>query len=152
KENEKLKKELEHLMNKEKHDQQIELLKHQNKISEERANYLKDMERKLKQMILEWRKAEDKNKVVNEIQNLLFKKNESQVVNKLQKKIDQKYAEVPEEISVGIKVKMKKNHQVGEVLEIRGKRAVVKIGLLPMQVDLKDLVAVKEKAQDSTIS
>jgi len=32
-------------------------------------------------------------------------------------------------------VKMKKNHQVGEVLEIRGKRAVVKIGLLPMQVE-----------------
>jgi DNA mismatch repair protein MutS2 len=40
---------------------------------------------------------------------------------------------------------MKKNHQVGEVIEMRGKRAVVKIGLLPMQVDIKDLVVVKEK-------
>lgn len=144
KENEKLKKEMEHLMNRERHNQQVELLKHQNKISEERTAYLKDMERKLRQMVLEWRKAEDKNKVVKEIQNLLFKKDEGKVVNKLQKKIEQKYAEVSEIIDIGTKVKMKKNHQVGEVLEIRGKRAVVKIGLLPMQVDMKDLVAVKQ--------
>jgi DNA mismatch repair protein MutS2 len=30
-------------------------------------------------------------------------------------------------------------------MELRGKRAVVKIGLLPMQVEVKDLVVVKEK-------
>jgi DNA mismatch repair protein MutS2 len=35
---------------------------------------------------------------------------------------------------------------VGEVLELRGKKAVVKIGLLPMQIDLKDLSLIKEKA------
>ena len=40
---------------------------------------------------------------------------------------------------------MKKNHQVGTVIELRSKKAVVKIGLLPMQVDLKDLIVVKEK-------
>lgn len=40
---------------------------------------------------------------------------------------------------------MKRNHQVGEVLELRGKRAVVKIGMLPMQVESKDLVVVEEK-------
>ena len=45
---------------------------------------------------------------------------------------------------VGDKVKMKRNHQVGEVLEIKSKRAVVKIGLLPMQLELSDLVVVKE--------
>jgi DNA mismatch repair protein MutS2 len=42
-------------------------------------------------------------------------------------------------------VKMKRNLQVGEVLELRGKKAVVKIGLLPMQIDLGDLSLVKEK-------
>jgi DNA mismatch repair protein MutS2 len=145
-ENEKLKKEMEVLINKERHQQQVELLKQQNKITEERIAYLKDMDRKLKQIIIEWRKAEDKNKVVKEIQNLLFKKDENKVVNKLQKKVDSKYNEVGGEVNVGDKVKMKKNHQVGEVLEIRGKRAVVKIGLLPMQVELKDLVVVTEKA------
>ena len=43
---------------------------------------------------------------------------------------------------------MKRNHQVGQVIELRGKRAVVKIGLLPMQVEIKDLVVVKEKSNE----
>ena len=78
---------------------------------------------------------------------LLFKKNEQKVVNKMQKKIDSKFAEVGGDIKVGDKVKMKRNHQVGEVMELRGKRAVVKIGLLPMQVEVADLVVVKEKVE-----
>ncbi|HET9433681.1 MAG TPA: MutS2/Smr-associated SH3 domain-containing protein, partial [Chitinophagaceae bacterium] len=40
-------------------------------------------------------------------------------------------------------------HQVGEVMELRGKKAVVKIGLLPMQVDIKDLVRVKAKEESN---
>lgn len=76
---------------------------------------------------------------------LLFKKNEQKVVSKMQKKIEAKFTEVGGDIKVGDKVKMKRNHQVGEVMELRGKRAVVKIGLLPMQVELSDLVVVKEK-------
>jgi DNA mismatch repair protein MutS2 len=63
----------------------------------------------------------------------------------MKQKIESKYTEVQQEIKTGVKVMMKKNHQVGEVLEIRGKRAVVKIGQLPMQVELKDLAVVKEK-------
>ncbi|MBE7169659.1 MAG: DNA mismatch repair protein MutS [Williamsia sp.] len=145
KENQQLKTEMEAVLIKEKHLQQVELLKQQNKITEDRLVYLKDMERKLKQIVLEWKKAEDKNKVVKEIQHLLFNKKDKQVVNKLQKKVESRYNEVGGEVNVGDKVKMKKNHQVGEVLEIRGKRAVVKIGLLPMQVDLENLVVVKEK-------
>jgi DNA mismatch repair protein MutS2 len=34
------------------------------------------------------------------------------------------------------------------VIELRGKRAVVKIGLLHMQVDLGDLVVVQEKERE----
>ena len=145
KENEKLKQEMQAVIKKERHQQQVELLKQQNKINEERLVYLKDMERKLKQMILEWRKTEDKNKVIKEMQGLLFKKDEKKVVGKMQKKIESKYEEVNGEIKEGVKVKMKRNHQVGEVLELRGKRAIVKIGMLPMQVEIKDLVVVKEK-------
>ena len=44
-------------------------------------------------------------------------------------------------------VKMKKNYQVGEVKELRGKRAIVQIGLIAMSIELDDLVAV-EKLQD----
>ncbi len=145
KENERLKKEMEVVMDKEKHRQQVEVLKQQNKITEDRIAYLKDMERKLRQIVIEWKKVEDKDKVVKQIAALLFKKNEQQVVSKKQKQLESKYAEVGGEIKVGDKVKMKRNQQVGEVLELRGKRAVVKIGLLPMQFDVADLVVVKEK-------
>ncbi|MET0394901.1 MAG: MutS2/Smr-associated SH3 domain-containing protein [Chitinophagaceae bacterium] len=146
KENERLKKEMEQVMGRERHRQQVELLKEQNRVSEERIAYLKDMERKLKQLLIEWRKEEDKNKVIKQMYALLFKKNEQKAVSKMQKKIDSKFAEVGGDIKVGDKVKMKRNHQVGEVMELRGKRAVVKIGLLPMQVEIGDLVVVKEKA------
>ena len=106
------------------------------------------MERQLKQMLIEWRKEEDKNKVIKQMEALLFKKNEKKAVSKMQKKIDSKFAEVGGEIKVGDKVKMKRNHQVGQVMELRGKRAVVKIGLLPMQVEINDLVVVKEKVNE----
>ena len=79
---------------------------------------------------------------------LLFKKDEKKVVSKMQKKIDAKFSEIGGDIKVGNKVMMKRNHQVGEVMELRGKRAVVKIGLLPMQVEMKDLVVVKEKKEE----
>lgn len=148
KENERLKKEMQQVMDKEKHRQQVEILKEQNRVSEERIAYLKDMERKLKQMLVEWRKEENKNKVIKQMDALLFKKDEKKVVSKMQKKIDSKFAEIGGEIKVGDKVKMKRNHQVGQVMELRGKKAVVKIGLLPMQVDVGDLVVVKEKITD----
>ena len=136
------------VLDKEKHRQQIELLKQQNKLTEERTNYLKDMERKLRTMVVEWKKTEDKNKVIKEMSALLFKKNEQKVVSKKQKQLESKYQEVKGEIKVGDTVKMKRNLQVGEVLELRGKKAVVKIGLLPMQIDLNDLSLVREKAME----
>ncbi len=144
KENEKLKKEMEQVLEKEKHQQQVELLKHQNKVAEERIAYLKDMERKLKQIVLDWKKSENKNEVVKNLQNLLFKQKETIVVNKLAKKVDLKYKELPVNIEVGSLVKSKKNYQVGEVKEIRGKRAIVQIGVLPMNVDLADLIVVEK--------
>jgi DNA mismatch repair protein MutS2 len=145
KENDRLRKEMEHVMNREKHQQQVEVLKQQNKVTEDRLAYLKDMERKLRQMVVEWKKEEDKNKVVRQMAALLFNKNDQKAVSKKQKQIESKYQEVSGDIKPGDKVKMKRNQQVGEVLELRGKRAVVKIGLLPMQFDLTDLIIVKEK-------
>lgn len=147
KENERLKKEMEQVLNKEKHQQQVELLKQQNKVTEERLNYLKDMERKLRTMVIEWKKTDDKNKVIKEMAALLFKKNDQKTASKKQKQIESKYQEVNGEIGVGDKVKMKRNLQVGEVLELRGKKAVVKIGLLPMQIEIADLVKITEKPE-----
>lgn len=147
KENERLKKDMEALMNKEKHHQQVELLKHQNKVTEDRIAYLKDMERKLKQIVFDWRRAEhsdDKKELIKQLQILLFRQQQKQANEKVQKKIGSKYEETGGEIAVGNKVLMKKNHQVGEVKEIRGKKAVVQLGLMPITVDLKDLSVVTE--------
>ena len=105
------------------------------------------MERKLKQIVLDWKKSENKNEVIKNLQNLLFKRKEEIVVNKLAKKVDQKYKELNEHIVVGSIVKLKKNYQVGEVKEIRGKRAIVQIGVLPMNVNIADLISV-EKLED----
>lgn len=149
KENERLKKEMTHVMDRERHRQEVEILKQQNLITEERIIYLKDMERKMKQILLEWRKAEDKSEPLKQMHNLLFKKKDEVVTNKLAKKVEGKYQEVSSDIVVGAKVKLKKNYQVGSVKEIRGKRAIVQVGLLPMSVDLADLVVVEEKVGES---
>ncbi|HEX8279298.1 MAG TPA: DNA mismatch repair protein MutS, partial [Segetibacter sp.] len=145
KENERLKKEMTHVIDRERHRQEVELLKQQNMITEDRIAYLKDMERKMKQILLEWKKAEDKSEPLMQMHNLLFKKKDQVVTNKLAKKVEGKYQEVSSDIVVGAKVKLKKNYQVGSVKEIRGKRAIVQVGLLPMSVELSDLVVVEEK-------
>ncbi|MCW3112456.1 MAG: recombination inhibitory protein MutS2 [Segetibacter sp.] len=149
KENERLKKEMTTVMDKERHRQEVELLKQQNQVTEDRIAYLKDMERKLKQILLEWRKAEDKSEPIKQMHNLLFKKKDEIVTNKLAKKVQGKYEEIASDIVVGAKVKLKKNYQVGTVKEIRGKRAIVQVGMLPMSVDLADLVVVQEKPTDA---
>jgi DNA mismatch repair protein MutS2 len=151
KENERMKKDMEALIDKERHYQQVELLKHQNKVTEERIAYLKDMERKLKQIVLDWRKAgsqEDKRDLMKQLHALLFGQNQKQVTEKVQKKIGSKYKEVGGDIVIGNKVLMKKNHQVGEVKEIRGRKAVVQLGLMPITVDLDDLTVVTEKVPE----
>ncbi|HEY8690762.1 MAG TPA: DNA mismatch repair protein MutS [Chitinophagaceae bacterium] len=147
KENERLKKEMEKVLDKEQHNQQIELLKHQNKISEEKLAYLKDLERRMKALTIEWRKTENKADVIKTISSLLFKQKEKQVAEKQQKKIDQKFDEIAGEIKIGNKVKMKTNRQVGIVKDIRSKKAIVQVGVIPITIDLADLVLVKEKQQ-----
>ena len=102
------------------------------------------MERKLKQVVFDFKKSDNKNEVIKNLQNLLFKKDEKVVVNKMAKKVNSKYNELQKEITVGSLVKLKKNYQVGEVKELRGKRAIVQIGLLPMNVELADLVVVEK--------
>jgi DNA mismatch repair protein MutS2 len=150
KENERLKKEMEGIIHRERHQQQVELLKHQNKITEERLEYLKEMERKLKQIIFDWRKAEDKSEVIRQMQTLLFKQKEKQVNEKVKKKFDAKYTEIGGSAQIGNKVMMKKNHQVGTIKEIRGKKAIVQVGLVPITVDLSDLIVVQDRPQEES--
>lgn len=143
KENEALKKEMKQVMDKEKHLQQIETLKHQNKISEDKLIYIKDTERKLRQIVLDWKKTENKDEIIQNLHALLFKTKEKTIVNTLSKKVDKQFKETNENVVVGKLVKLKKNFQVGEVIELRGKRAIVKVGMLPINVEMEDLVTVE---------
>ncbi|MEJ7588951.1 MAG: MutS2/Smr-associated SH3 domain-containing protein [Ferruginibacter sp.] len=145
KENERLKTDMQQVMDKEKHLQEVERLKHQNRISEDKLAYLKDMERRLKTMVIEWRKSEDKDKVVKMIHALLFNEKEKMVAEKQQKRLNEKFVEIGGEVNIGDKVRMKQNRQVGIVKELRGKKVVLQVGVMPITVELKDLVVVKDK-------
>ena len=151
KENETLKKEMQRVLNKEQHQQEVEKLQLQNKIATEKLVYLKDMERRLKAMVIEWRKTEDKGKVVKMIHALLFNQKEKLTTEKQQKKMNEKFEEVGGEIKIGVKVRMKQNRQTGIVKEIRGKKAILQVGVMPITVALKDLVVVQDKVQPQIV-
>jgi DNA mismatch repair protein MutS2 len=144
-ENEKLKKEMEDLIKKEKHQQEVEKLKLSNKIAEDKLIYLKDMERKLKALIIEWRKSENKDSVIKMIHTTLTGQKEKYQAEKQQKKINEKFLETDAQVKVGNKVKMKQNKQVGIVKEIRGKKALLQVGVVSMLVSISDLIVVMDK-------
>jgi DNA mismatch repair protein MutS2 len=147
KENERLKKEMERVLDKEKHQQQVELLKQQNRLKEDQILYLKEMERKLKHMVVEWRKSENKEDAVRLIHALLFKQKEKTTEEKKANKLDKRFMQLDDPIVEGDKVLMRKNRQVGVVKEIRGKKAIVQVGVIPITVDLVDLVKVMERVE-----
>lgn len=152
KQNERLKLQMEEEINREKHQQQLELLQQQNKITEERLTYLKDMERKLKQIVMDWRKAvndEERFKLMKTMQALLFRQKEKQVQEKKKTKLGAKYEEVMKFLEVGDLALMKQNNQVGTIKEIRGKKVVVQLGSMPITVGMEDLIAVRLKEQPS---
>ncbi len=64
---------------------------------------------------------------------------------KLQKLVEQKFEKIREDITIGIKVKMKNKSQIGIVKNIRSKKAIVQVGPVPITVNLNDLVIVGEK-------
>jgi DNA mismatch repair protein MutS2 len=148
KENEVLKKTLNSQIEKERHAQQIELLKNQNVVSLEKLSYLKDMERKLKQIVFDWRRSEqedDKKMLMKNMQALLFTQKDKQVREKVKKKLDSKYIEVDRDPVVGDLVLMQQNNKVGILSDIRGKKAIVNLGAMPLQVVYTDLTTVMEK-------
>lgn len=151
-ENETLKKNLSQQLDREKHRQQVELLKEQNQITKEKLTYLKDMERKLKQVVFDWRRSEsdqDKKQFMKNLHALLFNQKEKQVKEKVRKKLDSRYVELDSDPQVGGLVLMKQNNKVGTLTEVRGKKAVVNLGLMPIQVNLADLIAVEMKQESA---
>lgn len=145
KENEKLKKELEKTTDREKIRQQQQTLRLQNQIKKEELDYLRDTERKFKQIIVDWKRSDDKQEVIRAAEQVLFRRRQIDANAAAARKADKQYALTGMPIGVGDLVKNKVNHQVGILTELSPKKAVVQIGNLPFTVNPDDWVAVTRK-------
>jgi len=144
-ENKHLKYDMEKLMDKERHRQELEILRQKNKISEDKLTQLKDLERRMKSLVQLWKRSEDKTEVMKAIQDLLFKQRDQFKKEKQNKEINEKYITIEGEVRVGDKVKMRHSRTVGMVKEIRGRKAVLQVGMVPITINLSDLVVVKDR-------
>ena len=149
-ENAKLKQQFEELTDKEKKKQHFETLKLQNRIKKEELDYLRDMERKFKQIIMDWKRSENKQEVIAGAEQVLFKKKQISINAAIAKKADKNYDVVGTTPKTGDLVRNKNNHQVGTLTEIREKRAIVKIGNLPFNVPIEELVVVRKKEKPTS--
>jgi DNA mismatch repair protein MutS2 len=145
-ENQRLKEQYEVLTDKERLKQHYATLRLQNQIKKEELDYLRDMERKFKQIIQDWKKAENKQDVIQAAENVLFKKKQIQANAAMAKKADKNYDVLGGEPTVGALVRNRVNHQVGRVEEVRdNKRAIIRIGQMPFNVNLEEWVVVRAK-------
>lgn len=143
--NEQLKKNFDILTDKEKVKQQHDILNLQNKIKKEELDYLRDTERKFKQIIQDWKKADNKQEVITAAENVLFRKKQVQTNAAAAKKADKAYELTGSKPQIGNFVRNKVNHQVGVLEEFRDKKAIVKIGKLPFTVNIDEWVVVRKK-------
>jgi DNA mismatch repair protein MutS2 len=145
KENEKLKKDFEQLTDRERLKQQRATLQLQNKIKKEELDYLRDTERKFKQIIHDWKKAENKQEVISAAENVLFRKKQIQSNAAAAKKADKNYEVKGGKPRQGDLVRHKINHQVGTLTELRDKRAIVQIGKMPFHVNIDEWIVVRKR-------
>jgi DNA mismatch repair protein MutS2 len=147
-EQERLNAELSITLKKEKHKQEVEKLKHKNRITEERMQELRDQERRIKQAVFEWKKTKNKSDAIVQMENLLFYKKAQAVEQQAQKKFAQKYKVVGGNIKVGDIVRMLSTNQVAKVKELHtNNKATIQFGLLPVSIDLSDLEVVEAKGE-----
>jgi DNA mismatch repair protein MutS2 len=149
-ENEKLKAKYEALIDKERLKQHYETLKLQNRIKKEELDYLRDTERKFKQIIQDWKKTENKQEVISAAENVLFRRKQVAGNAAAAKKADKNYEVAGGVPQVGDLVRHRINHQVGMVTELRDKKATVKIGKLPFQVGIDEWIVVRKKTAKGT--
>jgi len=147
KENERLKKNYKELTDKEVLKQQHETLRLQNAVKKEELDYLRDTERKFKQIIQDWKKTENKQEVIKAAESVLFRKKTIDTNAAAARKADKNYDTTGGKPKTGDLVRNKINHQVGTLAELRDKRAIVKIGNMPFTVNIDEWVVVRKKAQ-----
>lgn len=145
--NEQLKKKYKQLIDKEQIRQQQATLKLQNAIKQEELDYLRETERKFKHIVQEWKKSANKQEVIQAAEAILFQKKQIRHNVAAAKKADKLYQLTGNPPKEGDLVRNKTNHQIGRLLEMDNKKAIVQIGNLPFTVDLKDWVAIISKEE-----
>ncbi|RQO32674.1 DNA mismatch repair protein MutS [Taibaiella sp. KBW10] len=145
KENEKLKSKYEELIDKERLEQHYQTLKLQNKIKKEELDYLRDTERKFKQIVFDWKRAENKQEVIEAAEKILFKKKHIIQNQVAATKADKNYIITAKEPQIGDLMRNKDNHQIGRLMEVKGKKAVIRIGHMPFSVTLEEWITVEAK-------
>jgi DNA mismatch repair protein MutS2 len=145
--NESLKDKYEHLIDKERLRQHVETLRLQNKIKKEELDYLRDTERKFKQIVHDWKKSENKDEVIGAAEKILFRKKQIQQNEAAAKKADKQYKLAGRAPQEGDWVRHTQNHQVGKLTEIKGKKAVVKIGHMLFNITLSEWITVIAKPE-----
>ncbi len=131
------------LSDKEEFRRQEKLQKLQNQIKKDEITEYKNLERKLKQLIQDWKKAEDKDQVLQDADKLLSKQKIKKSNQAIESKTNRKYKSTHLPVQVGSLVKNIQNAQVGTVEEIENKTAKVKIGNLIFTMDLDKLETVE---------
>ena len=86
--------------------------------------------------------------MISAAENVLFRRKQIQTNVAAAKKADKNYDTLGGIPKVGDLIRNNKNHQVGTLVEFRDKRAIVRIGKLPFNVDLDEWVVVKKKKED----
>ncbi|MEO6834050.1 MAG: DNA mismatch repair protein MutS [Chitinophagaceae bacterium] len=142
---ERLRAEYEKLIDKERLKQHYETLKLQNKIKKEELDYLRDTERKFKQIIQDWKKSEDKQQVIESAENVLFRRKQVAGNASAAKKADKGFETIGGTPKLGDLLRNNTNHQVGTLTALKDKKATIQIGKLPFQVSLEDWVVVRKK-------
>jgi DNA mismatch repair protein MutS2 len=138
-ENERLKADMERTLNRERHRQEMERMRLQQRQSKEKLDLLKDLERKLKAMITEWRKTDDKPKAIKAIQALLYARHSLPALQPVKNGSVEQPVPLAGDLRVGDRVMLKNTGQPAVVRELRGKKVIVLLGALPMTVLLSDL-------------
>lgn len=134
----------EELIDKERLKQHYATLKLQNKIKKEELDYLRDTERKFKQLVVEWKKSSDKQAVIKSAETLLFRRKQLKEQEAAAQKADRMYVVTGKVPKPGDLVRNIHNHQVGTLESVEAnKKGVIKINKLSFNVQMKDWIAVE---------
>ncbi len=132
------------LIDKERLKQHFATLKLQNKIKKDELDYLRDTERKFKQLMIEWKKTTNKQEVIKSAEQLLFKRKQLKEQEVAAQKADRMYIVTGKQPKVGDLVRNIHNHQVGQLEELLANhKAKVKINKLSFQVNLNEWIVVE---------